>query len=67
MKLLSRKAAGSEPFENVQEKIEKYIRLQRQRSRFDKVVAGFIDQANIADMDRFIDSCAETAYQRYGI
>ena len=67
MKLISRRDAGSEPFENVQGRVEKYVRLQRQRSKFDKVVAGYIDQANIADMDKFIDSCAETAYQRYGI
>ena len=67
MKLISRKDAGSQPFENVQGRIEKYVRLQRQRSKFDKVVAGYIDQANIADMDKFIDYCAETAYQRYGI
>jgi parvulin-like peptidyl-prolyl isomerase len=67
MKLISRKDAGSQPFEDVQGKIEKYVRLQRQRNKFDEVVAGFIEQANIADMDRFIDSCTETACQRYGI
>jgi hypothetical protein len=32
----------------------------------EEVVAGYIEQANIVDMDRFIESCIETAYQRYG-
>jgi len=65
MKLISRKAGGSEPFGNVQGKIESAIRLQRQRNMFEEVVAGFIEQANIADMQRFVESCTETAYQRY--
>ena len=60
MKLISRKEANTDC-------IEKYVRWQRQRSKFDKVVAGYIEQANIADMDKFIDSCVKMACQRYGI
>ena len=67
MKLISRKDAGSQPFEEVQGKIEKYVRLQRQKSKFEEVVAGYIQQTNVADMDKFIDSCAEMACQWYGI
>jgi len=64
MKLESKREASHEPFENVQAQIEAQIQLQRRKAALDAVVNRLIRQANIADMDPFINFCVETAYRR---
>ncbi len=64
MKLESKREAGSEPFENVQAQIEAQIQFQRRKSALDAMIEKLIRQANIADMDTFVNFCVETAYRR---
>jgi parvulin-like peptidyl-prolyl isomerase len=64
MKLDSKKKAGSEPFENVQAQIEAQIQFQRRKAALDAMIEKLIRQANIADMDTFVNFCIETAYRR---
>ena len=66
MKLESKRQAGYEPFEDVQEKVEEHVRLLRQRERFEEMVSDIFVQADIEGMDRFVDFCVETAYRRCG-
>jgi parvulin-like peptidyl-prolyl isomerase len=64
MKLEDKREEVCEPFENVQAQIEAQIQLQRRKAAFDAMINRLIRQANIADMDPFIDFCVETAYRR---
>jgi peptidyl-prolyl cis-trans isomerase SurA len=64
MKLESKRKADSEPFENVQAQIEAQILFQRQKAALDAMIEKLIRQANIADMDTFVNFCIETAYRR---
>ena len=64
MKLESKRKAGSEPFENVQAQIEAQIQFQRRKAALDAMIEKLIRQANIADMDTFVNFCLETAYRR---
>ena len=64
MKLEDKRDAGCEPFEDVQQRIEAEILFQRRKERFDEMISNLIRQANIADMDGFINFCVGRAYQR---
>lgn len=64
MKLESKREASHEPFEDVQARIKAEIQFQRRKAALDAVVNRLIRQANIADMDMFINFCVETAYRR---
>lgn len=64
MKLEDKKEAGYKPFEEVQQRLEAQIRFQRRNAQLDEMVAKLLKQANVADMETFIDFCVETAYRR---
>jgi len=64
MKLESFKDAGSESFEEVQQKIERYIKFQRQRQQLDKMLSKLIANADIHGMDEFVEFCLDSAYRK---
>jgi len=64
MKLESKRDASYETFENVQAQIEARIQLQRRKAALDELINRLIRQANITDMDHFVNFCVETAYRR---
>jgi len=64
MKLEDTREAGYETFENVQARIETEMQLQQRKAALDELLNRLIRQANIADMEPFVDFCVETAYRR---
>jgi parvulin-like peptidyl-prolyl isomerase len=64
MKLEDKREGHFEAFEDVQQRIEAEILFQRRKERFDEMISNLIRQANIADMDGFINFCVGRAYQR---
>lgn len=64
MKLEERQNANVEPFENVQEEIEQVIILERKKEAFNEVMFKFVGQANIANVDEFVEYCLEKAYAK---
>jgi len=65
MKLEEKKKGGVAPFQELQARIELDIQLARRKSRFDKLIARLMSQANITGLDRFIDVCVEKAWHRW--
>jgi len=64
MKLESKREEVCEPFENVQAQIEAQMQFQRRKAALDELAGRLIRQANIADMEPFVDFCVETAYRQ---
>jgi parvulin-like peptidyl-prolyl isomerase len=64
MRLESKQEANCEAFENVQAQIEAEMQFQRRKAALDAMIDRLIRQANIANMDTFVNSCVETAYRR---
>jgi len=63
MKLENKQQAGYKAFEEVQENIEREIQLNRRMYRYEMLILKLINQANITDMDDFVDFCIEAAYR----
>ena len=63
MKLEDKRQRGYKAFEEVQESIEREIRLHRRMRRYEELIMKLINQANITDMDDFVDFCVEAAYR----
>ncbi len=64
MKLEDKQQAGFKAFEEVQERIEREIQLNRRKDRYEELMLKLINQANITDMDGFVDFCVEAAYRK---
>ena len=63
MKLEDKQQAGYKAFEEVQESIEREIQLNRRMYRYEELIRKLINQANITDIDDFVDFCVEAAYR----
>lgn len=65
IRLESRIDTGYESFEDVQQKIENEIQLKHQMEEgYDKTVSRVMEQADIPNLEEFINHCVEQAYQR---
>ena len=64
MKLEDKTEPGYQPFQDVQTRIEAEIQFQRRKAAFDEMINRLIRQANIANMEPFINFCVESAYRR---
>ena len=64
MKLENKQQAGFKAFEEVQESIEREMRLNRRMYRYEELIRTLINQANITDIDDFVDFCVEAAYRK---
>jgi hypothetical protein len=52
------------PFEDVQQEIEAEVKFIKRKMLFDKMVTGIAAQANIPNMEGFIDFCVDLAYRK---
>jgi peptidyl-prolyl cis-trans isomerase SurA len=65
LRLESKKAAGEKSFAEVQTQIENEIKLIKKKQRYDKMLDKIIAQADIKNLDQFVDHCTTEAYRRY--
>jgi len=63
IKLEAKQSAGCEPFENVQEQVERKIMLDRRNEVFDQLNVKLKEEAQVARTDEFVDFCLEKIYQ----
>jgi len=63
MKLENKQQAGFKAFEEVQESIEREMQLNHRMRRYEELIMKLINQANITDIDDFVDFCVEAAYR----
>ncbi len=63
MKLEAKQLAGYEPFENVQEQVERQVRLDRLNEVYDQLNAKLAEEAGVGRTDEFVDFCLEKIYR----
>lgn len=64
IRLEDKKEAGSIPFEQVQDEIEADIKSIKRRLEFEKMYSRLLAQANISNMEGFINYCVELAFRK---
>lgn len=65
IRLENKVEAGHEPFEDVQQKIENEIQLKhRFEEGYEKTISKVIEQADIPNLEEFINYCIEQAYRQ---
>ena len=64
MRLEDKQSAGYEPFENVQEQVERLVAYERRKEVFERLNAQILQQARLGRTDRFIDFCLEHIYKK---
>lgn len=64
MKLESVTPGGYKSFEEVQDEIESEVVLMRRTQQYEEMISKLIDQANIANLNEFLEHCIEAAYRR---
>ncbi len=65
VKLHEKRRGGIEKFEKVQPQLEAELKFQRKREKWENMVTELIDQANIEDLEGFIEFCTRQAYTSY--
>lgn len=66
MKLEDKQSAGYEPFEKVQEQVERQALFERRNEIFERLNAQIVRQARLGQTDKFIDFCLEQIYRKAG-
>ncbi|MCK5565247.1 MAG: peptidyl-prolyl cis-trans isomerase [Planctomycetes bacterium] len=64
VKLEAKQTENNVPFEQVQKDIETELKFVKRRILFDKMITGLVAQANIPNMEGFIDFCIDLAYRK---
>ena len=64
IKLESKIPGGERSFEEVQDEIEAEVVVERRARRYEEMVLKLIAQANISNLNEFLEYCIETAYRR---
>ncbi len=64
MKLLEKQKQQAAAFEDVQKEIKRKILADRRIQAIDQIVSKLIQQADIANMDEFIDFCLQKIYEK---
>jgi len=67
IQLEDKKEAGSIPFDQVQDEIEADIKRIKKRVEFEKMYAKLLEQANISNMEGFVNYCVELAFHKASI
>ncbi len=65
LRLESKKAAGEKTFAEAQKQLEAEVKLIKKKQRYDKMLDKIIAQADIKNLDQFVDHCTAEAYRRY--
>lgn len=65
LRLENKQAAGEKSFAEVQKQLEIEVRLIKKKQRYDKMLDKIIAQADIKNLDQFVDQCTAEAYRRY--
>jgi len=63
IKLEEKQADGFEPFEKVQQQVEKKLILKRRGETVEKLVAKLIRKASAGDIEAFVDFCVAETYR----
>ncbi len=63
MQLVEYQPKGVEPFEKVQNQVKARISVERMRQYLDKLNADLLQQASVADRERFVDFCVREIYK----
>ncbi len=64
MKLLEKEKQQAAAFDDVQKEIKRQILVERRKQAIDQIVLKLIQQADIANMDEFIDFCLQKIYEK---
>ncbi len=64
IKLEGKTPGGYKSFQEVQEKIEWEVVKMRRAMQYEEMVSKLISQANISNLNEFLEYCIETAYRR---
>ncbi len=64
IKLESKTPGGYKSFEEVQDEIEAEVVVRRRAVQYEEMVSKLISQANISNLNEFLEYCIETAYRR---
>ena len=64
MKLEEKQSAGYEPFEQVQELVERKVLIDRYNKVLDQLNAELMEEAKLGKADEFVDFCLKKIYQR---
>lgn len=63
MKLQEKRSKGYEPFEKVQDQLERKVIADRRKEALDKLVAELMEQSALSEKEGFVDFCLETIYR----
>ena len=64
MKLEDKQSAGYQPFEEVQDQVERQAVFESRNEVFQRLNEGIIRQARLGQTDKFIDFCLEQIYRK---
>lgn len=67
LRLENKKVAGEKSFAEVQTQLEAEVKLLKKKQRYDKMLDKIIAQADIKNLDQFVDHCTAEAYRRYQV
>ncbi len=65
VKLEKKKEPGVASFKDVQDIVEREVRMIKQKQRYDDLIAGIVANTRVRNVDRFVDFCVTEAYRRY--
>ena len=65
LRLESKQVAREKTFAEVQKQVEAEVKLIKEKQRYSKIVDKIIAQADIQNLDQFVDQCTAEAYRRY--
>jgi parvulin-like peptidyl-prolyl isomerase len=65
MKLENKQERSFKPFEEVQHELERRLRLKQREKIFENLLAKYEQQADIGDVETFIELCLQEIYRRH--
>ena len=66
VKVEKKEIGGVRSFQQVQSIVEQEVRQIKQRETYDKFVDKILREAQVSNVDRFVDFCVAQAYHKYG-
>jgi parvulin-like peptidyl-prolyl isomerase len=64
VKLEAKEDEKNVPFEQVQQEVEMELKFIKRKILFDKMITGIVAQANIPNMEGFVEFCVDLAYRK---
>lgn len=65
LQLVRKEMGGCKPFTEVQHLIEQQLQFEHRRKQYDAYIGEMIQQANLMEMERFVEFCVNAAYARW--